>query len=377
MPKLFSINAGLSLPLRKPFLLYLCPLLFLAARSFSQDSSSSFSVSAYADAYIAFYTDSLGPGEYQKFPTVSPRSEQFGLNIAQVSAKYSGKIVRGVVTLQYGDIPKSSWSTTFNFIQEANVGIRICKNLWFDGGFFRTHIGTEALLPKENYTSSIAVLTYYEPFYQAGFRLNYNPNDKLSLFLYLLNGYNLYEDNNKKKSLGVLATYAVNDKINFGYDNYLGDDSPVGDSISRLRFYNNLFLNLKFSKVKITAGSDFCMQAHSQIEDADKTAAMINGLFILSYDVAKKSRIYGRTEFFNDSDGCVSGIFPDNKNQLAGLKLWGFTLGGEYKPTENSYIRVEGRELVANDAQKIFYWNGENKNTRFEAMLNFGVWFPQ
>src|ERR1035437_320389 len=99
--------------------------------------SSKIEISGYVDAYYGFYTDSVGTGNYQKFPSVSPRSNQFGLNVAMITAKYSAEKVRGTVTLHYGDVPRSAWSTNYNFIQEANVGIRLHKTLWLEGGFFR------------------------------------------------------------------------------------------------------------------------------------------------------------------------------------------------------------------------------------------------
>ncbi len=83
--------------------------------------------------------------------------------------------------------------------RKANAGVRLCKNLWLDAGFFRTHVGTEGLFPKENITSSVAVATYFEPYYEAGLKLSYAATEKLALSLYVLNGYNLYEDNNKKE----------------------------------------------------------------------------------------------------------------------------------------------------------------------------------
>ena len=152
------------------------PAIFFALNAHAQTDSilSNFSFSGYADAYYALYNDSLGTGDYQKFAAVSPRSNHIGLNVASLSAKYSSDHVRGIITIHYGDIPRCSWSGTFNFIEEANVGVHLCKKLWLDGGFFRTHVGTEGWFPRENITSSVAVATYYEPLYQAGFKLNYN-----------------------------------------------------------------------------------------------------------------------------------------------------------------------------------------------------------
>src|SRR6185295_9910470 len=110
--------------------------------------------SFYADAYFAYYTDSLGLYQYQKFPSISPRSEQFGLNVAMLKANYTSDRLRSTVAIHYGDVPRSTWSNTFNFIQEANAGVRLCKNFWLDAGFFRTHVGAEGLYANENITSA-------------------------------------------------------------------------------------------------------------------------------------------------------------------------------------------------------------------------------
>src|SRR5436190_12195338 len=113
----------------------ICLFSFLSA--FEQDSTkhSPISWSVYVDAYAAHYSDSLGPGYYQKFPSVSPRSHQMGLNVAMLTVKYAAAKARATVTLHYGDIPSSAWSARYNVIQEANVGLLLCKNLWLDGGF--------------------------------------------------------------------------------------------------------------------------------------------------------------------------------------------------------------------------------------------------
>src|SRR6185436_19602971 len=98
-------------------------ILCTSSFALAQDTTShpSFAISFYADAYAAYYTDSLQPYEYQKFPSISPRSEQFGLNVAMLKANYSSDRVRSTVALHYGDVPRSTWSSTFNFIQEANA----------------------------------------------------------------------------------------------------------------------------------------------------------------------------------------------------------------------------------------------------------------
>ena len=362
------------------FSLFFIGCIFSASFAQTKDStdavkkdSAKIIITGYVDGYYAHYTDSLAPGAFQKFPSVCPR-EGFGLNIAMVTASYDAEKVRGIASLMYGDIPASAWSGTFNTILEAHAGIRLCKTLWLDGGFFRTHFGTEGLLPKENIATSVSLTTFYEPYFESGFRLSYNPNDKLSVNAYLLNGYNIYEENNNKKSLGLLATYSLGDKGNIGYSNYTGDDTPaISDSIAHLRIHNNLFWNYQFGKLKTQIGGDYCMQQNSDTT-GKKSAAMFSGVIGLKYQLKKKYFIYTREEIFNDPQGFMSGVFIDKSGKQTGLKETGFTGGLEYKPTDNSYIRLEARMIEMDAGQEIFHWI-ENEDSRTEILFHFGVSF--
>ena len=353
----------------------LSSLLLLSFTGFSQSKDSAkISISGYVDVYRADYTDSVGLGNFQKFPSVSPRSNEFGLNVAMLTAKYAGDNVRGVITLHYGDIPRSAWDANYNIIQEANAGIRVSKKLWVDAGFFRTHVGTEGLFPKENIASSVAICTFFEPYYEAGFKLNYMASDKLAINLFFLNGYNMYQDNNDKKSLGALVTYAFSDNFNMGYSNYTGDDSKLGDTISHLLVHNCLFLNYQKNKLKIQAGADYCMKENSDTTGT-KSATMFAGLATIRYQLQTKTGIYCRGEMFNDAQGLMSGVSVDRAGKSTGLKIWGVTAGIEYKPTDNSYIRLEARQLIADKKQEIFYSNNYITNARTEMMIHMGVSF--
>ncbi len=361
---------------QKKILFFFCVYAILSAtKSFSESSdSAAIKVSGYVDAYYAYYTDSVGPGNFQKFPSVCPRSNQFGLNTAQVTFQYDAEKIRALATLHYGDIPLSAWSGTFNNIMEAHAGVRLCKKIWLDAGFFRTHVGTEGLLPKENFTSSVSINTFYEPYFESGARLNYNPNDQLAINFFVFNGYNRYEDNNDKKSFGALVTYALGSKGSLGYSNYTGDDSPIGDTVSHTRIHQSLFFNYQVDKLKIQVGGDYCIQQNSDTLGED-LATMFSGVASLKYLCYSNFSVYVRGEIFNDPQGFMSAVITDTKGTLTGYKLIGFTEGVEYKPSGNSYIRLESRQLIADKTQEIFYWKGDIRNYRMEILLNMGISF--
>ena len=174
----------------------------------------------------------------------------------------------------------------------------------------------------------------------------------------------------------MLITYALGDKGNIGYSNYIGDDTPAAaDSISHLRIHNNLFFNYQFGKLKMQVGGDYCMQKNSDIVTGKKTASMYSGVLSFKYQLKEKFALYTRGEIFNDPEGFMSVVFIDKTGLATGYKLWGATLGAEFKPTDNSYIRLEGRQLEMDSNQEIFRWNGENEDSRMEILLNMGISF--
>lgn len=340
------------------------------------DTVSTFSLTAYLDAYYAYYTDSVGTGNFQKFPSVSPRSDNPSLNIAQISMQYNADKIRGAAVLHFGDIPAATWAPEpYNHIMEAHIGFKIYSKLWIDAGLFRTHFGTEFLLPSENITSSVSVATFYEPYYESGLRLNFDPTKKLEINVFLLNGYGIFVDNNNTKSLGMGITYALNDYAGIGYTNYIGDESAPGDPVKHLRIHQNVFFNYQHNKFKMQVGGDYCLQQNSDIATKSKTATMYCGLLTLRYQVKSKFAVYTRGEMFQDPDGWMSGTITDVTGKSTGLKLWGVTAGAEYKPTDESYIRLEGRMLQMDKDQYIFVTDGQPQNIRYEIMVNAGVTF--
>jgi hypothetical protein len=339
------------------------------------DTVGHLALTGYIDAYYAHYSDSVQPGYFQQFPTASPRSDNIGLNIAMIDCKYQGKKVRAHIALHYGDIASSTWSLSYNSIARAHAGIRLAKGLWLDAGFFRTHFGTELLYPIENIANSVTVGTYFEPYYEAGARLEYTPNSKFSIDLYALNGYGIFQDNNKQKSVGILAAYAFSDNFNLNYSNYIGDDSAPADSVTHLRIAQNLYANLTFGKLFIQAGGDLYIQQHSNITNGD-AGFMYSALLTAKYQFIKKFALYARGEIFNDENGFVSALIANKRGTFEGDKLWGVTAGAEFRPFENAYVRIEGRLLQMEDGEEIFKdEDGTPTGTRLEAMVTMGVSF--
>lgn len=173
-----------------------------------------------------------------------------------------------------------------------------------------------------------------------------------------------------------MINYNINESLSFGLSNYLGDDTPKqSDSLSHLRYYQNVYFNFSRHKWQIQLGANQGIQDNSDLNTSSKIAYMLSSLLSLKYYVATHFSFYGRYEWFYDPDAILSVQITDSNNNKSGYKLWGATLGFEIKPMEQSFIRFEGRILNFYKSQNVFYRDGVFRNNRSEFMLNMGVSF--
>ena len=335
-----------------------------------------FKVTGYIDAYLAHYSDQLKVGEFQKFPTSAPISNAFSLNMVMVSASYQDEKARGVVTIHAGDIATCAWSTKYNFIQEAYAGIRMAKNTWLDAGFFRTHLGFESIQPRENIGSSIALTTYYEPYYLSGAKLTHYLNKKVSIQISAFNGFNTFLAINRKKTYGFSIFYEPNAHVLATYNVLLSDNAADTLGYNQQRVYQNFYLAYKSKKLDIGFEANFGLQQHTGLIDSTKTAFMYSMLVAAKYKFNKgRYAAYGRAEWFNDQDEILTGPVINQYHTLVGLHAIGATIGAEYKPMNNAFLRIESRYLHLWNDENIFYTHQKYTNVRLEIIGSLGVWF--
>lgn len=325
------------------------------------------SVGGYISTYYAYYDDETMKGEFVQFPTICPRNNQFNLNMAMLSFEYKSQHLRSNLIFHYGDIPQSSWPAEFNLIQEANVGFRIYKKLWFDAGFFKTHVGIESFQPRENITSSMAILSFYEPYYLSGAKLTFEANSKLILQLNAFNGYNEYIDNNKDKMIGFSAVYRPIKNLAFTYNALTCDETPDNAPTKKRRLYNNFYTTLNLRKLQIGFEANYGLQKNSKLNDSTQTASMFSSLIVGKYQLHRNFSVYAREEYFSDPDKILSG---DNN---IGKFIYGTTGGIEYHPFKNISMSLESRMLRSDNL--IFKQGKVMTNQRLEFIACIDLWF--
>lgn len=324
-------------------------------------------ISGYVSTYYGHYSDDTEINGFVQFPTMAARNKQFGLNVAQIGMKYQDATFRGNITLHYGDIAESNWPKPFTLIQEANAGLKIIKNLWLDAGFFKTHIGLESIQPRENITSSMSVITYYEPYFFSGAKLTYQVSSKLSLQANIFNGYNEYIEDNSNKALGFSALYEPTSKFSFTYNFLTCDETPDNIKTKHQRYYHNLYGTYRSKKWQAGVELNYGSQQNTLLTDTTKQASMVSGLIVGKYSFMKKLAGYGRAEYFSDKNQILTG------NTSIGDYLYGFTGGLEYQPYSTVSLSIEYRGVESDHL--IFKEGNTLTNQRHEYIICLDIWF--
>jgi len=365
-------------------------ILLLGAKAFSQEVSSPITVSGYIGTYYAWDSDkTIEPnGGLRQFSFIAPRKETFGLDVAMVSLKYAAERSRASVIVQYGDVTNgwgngatASPNDLFGrYVQEAYAGFMLANNLWLDAGFFLTHVGEEGFFPKDNFLSSLALTTLYEPFGQSGLRLTYTLNDKWTAQLHLLNGYGLTfgRANTSTKAVGLQVDYRASQEWDFLYNALVGDGIGFNDdSQGKLYTYHNFVAKYFGAKIDFALGIDVATQAKTKVVTNGEpgSALYFSSIAEARFKVSKQFNVMGRGEFFQDSNGIFGAVSTDNDGLPVGLKAFGVTGGMEFKPMENAFIRGEVRFLSLDKDQKVFASKDDFVNTRTEIIFTTGVSF--
>lgn len=110
---------------------------------------------------------------------------------------------------------------------------------------------------------------------------------------------------------------------------------------------------------------------------------MYAGLLTFRYQFTPKYSVTARGEFSEDENGFINGLYQTGfvgfslSPVYEGISLYGITLGGEYKPNDNSYVRLDGRYLATGNNQDIFIENGSVTNERLEVMITTGFFIDK
>lgn len=336
----------------------------------STQQKGKLTISGYAEAYYSYDfnqpADHLKPGFLYNFN----RHNELNLNLGILKANYTSDRVRGNIALMAGTYAQYNLAAEPQIMQhvyEANVGVRVGKNVWIDAGIMPSHIGFESAIGKDCHTLTRSIMAENSPYYETGAKVTWTPNSKWTFAAMYLNGWQRIKkaDGNQTPNFGTQISFKPNDRVFLNWSTYIGNDQP--DSTRRMRYFNDLYGTFGITdKFSLTAGIDYGIE--QQAKGKSDLNTWYAPIVVARYAFTNKFALAGRVEYFNDKDGVIISTGTPN-----GFRTSGYSLNMDFTPVDHVMFRIEGR--MFNSKDDIFKKDTELKRNNAAVTASLAVWF--
>lgn len=322
-----------------------------------------FTLSGFVDVYYVYDFNKPETNFRQPFFYNHNRHNEFNLNLGLIKLALEQPKYRVNLALQTGTYATDNFAAEDDVIKniyEANVGISLNKrnSLWLDAGILGSHIGFESAISIDNPTLTRSILAENSPYFLAGAKLTYNPNEKWELAALICNGWQRIKrvEGNSLPSFGTQLKFSPSEKTTLNWSTFIGTDDP--DYSRRMRYFNNFYGLFELTeKLNLTAGFDIGLQQESKNSKSYDT--WFSPIAIAQYKINERWKTALRAEYYQDETGII--IPTETAN---GFKTSTFSLNFDYSPIPTIACRIEGRFLKSEDA--IFLTdNATSKNDFF------------
>jgi hypothetical protein len=186
------------------YILYFAFLLNFKELNSQNKDTSKIQFDFYGDFYYSF--DFSNPSNHEKPNYIynHKRHNELNVNLVTIKSSYESKDIRANLSLMAGNYAQYNLANEpvwAQFINEANVGLRLSKNkeLWLEAGIFNSHIGFESMFSMDCWTLTRSILAENSPYFESGVKLNYTTaNKKYFLSFMYLNGWQNIQKEHQK-----------------------------------------------------------------------------------------------------------------------------------------------------------------------------------
>jgi hypothetical protein len=338
--------------MNKTGILILMLLLCCSSTTFSQcisfnpggDTTKTVTFEGYTDVYFGF--DFNQPKDANRpYSVTQHRHNEFNINLAYFSMKFNSSRARAVFTPGFGTYMNANYATervTLKNIIEANVGVKLFKekNIWLDVGVIGSPYTTESAVSFDQllYTRSFAA--EYSPYYLTGAKLALPLTNKINLYLYLINGWQVIEDTNTPLAFSSWIEIKPNSKIAINWSTYFGSEQSAAIQTNRSRYFSDL--NCIYSPNKrLTMSVDVYggIQNRSDSLAGRENVNWWQGNSNARYYINEDNSISARAEYYSDKQN----IFITPVTGESGFDCTSYSLGFNRSVTQHVLFRLEGR----------------------------------
>ena len=327
-------------------------------------------IGGYVDSYWN-YNLTNPHAESIPYAVSSARNNEMTINLAYVDLRYRSHRMRARFVPGFGTYMNDNYANetgTLKHLLEANVGILLSEKtkIWLDAGVLGSPYTNESAISKDHlmYTRSLAPENV--PYYLSGVKLSMQVSSRVNAYLYLLNGWQVIEDNNRGKSLGTQLEVRPGESLLVNWNTYWGDERSAWKPEYRTRMFSDMFVIYRpTQKVDVTS----CVYLGQQQRKDLSSLRWWQANLIARYHFTKRVSLSGRIEYFDDPDEAL----VTSANPFEGFST--YTTGGCFnlRITDNALFRMEVRHYFA----KGNIYEKANGSTTFNTIVSGSLtaWF--
>ncbi len=337
------------------------------------DYQGKVTVGGYVDTYYGYNFNKPSTGENPYFVSMA-RHNEFNINLAFVDVKYSSSRLRARFVPGFGTYINANYASepgALKNIVEANVGVKLFnnKNIWLDAGVLGSPYTNESAISKDHlmYTRSFA--PEYVPYYLSGIKLTVPLNEKFNGYVYLINGWQQIQDQNKGKSVGTQLEYRPNNFWLLNWNTYVGDERSASAPQNRTRYFSDVYFIYTKGKLSATGSLYSGIQQVMLTSGSTENRKWFNANLIGRYSFSDKVSLSGRVEYFNDPKSVQ--IAPITS--INGFSSYSSGLCLNLHLASNIMARFEGRTFFS--TKDVYLRDNNPVKTSNLLISNLTIWF--
>lgn len=268
-----------------------------AGNLYSQDEEDpGLNISGSVDTYYKYDFS----GQSQIFTSFASDHNTFGIGMVDLSlsksmgkASFVGEVAFGPRALQSAGLP----------VQNLYVSYQFSDLFSLTGGFMGTFLGYEVISPVPNFNYSMSYLFSFGPFQNAGLKANFSFSDNIGLMVGLFNRWDSYTNVGNSLGLGsqlfIMPAEGFNIYLNFVSSEYSGSEIDLTTT-----FQATDQLKLGLNVANRTIGEYLSDTGGNGIP-------FLGGAAYVNYQLSDPVAVGLRYEYFNDSEGFITGFTAD------------------------------------------------------------------
>jgi hypothetical protein len=242
------------------------------------------------------------------------RHNEFTVNLASIGVEANYKNIIGRLWLQYGQMAsivqdvdgsvnrgRNTSINNLKYIREAAAGYHfdVANGLNIEMGIFMSYIGLESYITQENWSYQRSMVCDFTPFYFSGARVQFYPTKKFKTELWLLNGWQTYNNSSNGLGIGSSNYYRPNENLQLVANFYYGKDTQnadqFGNQSNRIRFHHDNSVVARYYKNQNSKGisqAAFSINSHYGFQSNNDAGDILKASENFMYGTSIANRIW-------------------------------------------------------------------------------------